>query len=137
VLGSRPRLRPCGWGGPGPLGPGVRGPGRIASRGRPGGERTRRRNAGLADRVRARLSAVAGLRPATPRHPALRGFLTAFPLPPRTDPAALRKGLWEDYRIEAPVVERPESPPIRGSTHLYNTPQANDRLAEALPVLLA
>jgi isopenicillin-N epimerase len=87
--------------------------------------------------VRRRLDGLAGLTLATPVHPELYGSLTAFRLPPGVDIVALRRGLWEDHRIEAPIVERPEGPLIRVSTHFYNTEEEIDRLAAALPRTLA
>ena len=62
--------------------------------------------------------------------------MTAFRLPPGQDAAALRRGLWEDWRIEAPIIERPEGLLVRASTHFYNTEEEVDRLAEALAALL-
>ena len=46
---------------------------------------------------------------------------------------ALRQRLWDQYRIEVPVIERPEGLLIRVSTHFFNQPEEIDRLAEALP----
>jgi isopenicillin-N epimerase len=62
--------------------------------------------------------------------------MTAFRLPPGTDIASLRRGLWQRHRIEVPVVERPEGPLLRVSTHFYNTEEEIDRLVQALPELL-
>ena len=45
-------------------------------------------------------------------------------------------GLWQRFRIEAPVVERPERLLLRVSTHFYNTEEEIDRLADAVNVLL-
>jgi isopenicillin-N epimerase len=98
--------------------------------------RIRRHNGALAGLVRARLGRIAGLSPATPAHPELHGFMTAFRLPERTEPAPLRCGLWEGPRIEVPIIERPEGPLIRVSTHFYNTEEEIARLADALPGLL-
>ena len=83
--------------------------------------------------VRRRLS---GLPSATPDHPELCGAMTAFGLPPHADAAALRRGLWERYRVEAPIIERPDRLLVRVSTHFYNTEEEVDRLAEALAGLL-
>jgi isopenicillin-N epimerase len=66
----------------------------------------------------------------------MHGAMTAFGLPPDTEAAVLRRRLWEEHRIEAPVIERPEGLLIRVSTHFYNTEEEVDRLAEALAVLL-
>jgi len=101
-----------------------------------GWERVRRRIAELAQYVRQRLDGLAGLTLATPAHPELHGSMTAFRLPQGVDIGALRRGLWEKHRIEAPIVERPEGPLIRVSTHFYNTEEEVDRLATALPGLL-
>jgi isopenicillin-N epimerase len=79
--------------------------------------------------------------------------MTAFRLPDDTDPVALRRGLWQRYRIEAPIIERFERyvhrPDasfeqqsvswrylIRASTWWYNTEEEIDRLAAALLELL-
>jgi isopenicillin-N epimerase len=117
-----------------------------------GWDRVRRRIAELAAYVRGRLGEVAGLTLATPTHPEMHAAMTAFRLPDDVDPAALRRGLWEKYRIEAPIVERPPGftgcaatqdgfldwrSLIRASTHFYSTEEEVDRLAAALPVLLA
>jgi isopenicillin-N epimerase len=98
-----------------------------------GWQRVHERNLALAGYARQRL---ARLPVATPAHPELHGFLTAFQLPEKTDAPALRNGLWQRFRIEAPVVERPERLLLRVSTHFYNTEEEIDRLADALSALL-
>ena len=97
-----------------------------------GWQRVRGRIAELAAYTRQRLDGLAGLTLATPTHPELHGSMTAFRLPPGVDIIELRRGLWEKHRIEAPIVERPEGPLIRVSTHFYNTHEEIDRLAAAL-----
>jgi isopenicillin-N epimerase len=62
--------------------------------------------------------------------------MTAFRLPATADAATLRQGLWERYRIEAPVIERPEGLLLRVSTHFFNTEEEIDRLGAALGDLL-
>jgi isopenicillin-N epimerase len=62
--------------------------------------------------------------------------MTAFRLPSGAQAPELRQALWERYRIEAPIIERPEGLLIRISTHFYNLEDEIDRLAEALPDLL-
>jgi isopenicillin-N epimerase len=116
-----------------------------------GWEPIRRRNRYLTAHVRERL---ARLPAATPCHPELHGFMTAFRLPAGTAAGVLRRELWERHRIEAPVFERPDgllprvpthvhqeaflewTKLIRVSTHFYNTPEEIDRLAAALGELL-
>jgi isopenicillin-N epimerase len=99
--------------------------------------RIRGRIGELTKHVRRRLTGLMGLRLATPDHPELHGAMTAFRLPPGVNAVALRQGLWEKFRIEAPIVERPEGLLIRVSTHFYNTEEEVDRLAFALEELLA
>ncbi|HZZ76969.1 MAG TPA: hypothetical protein VFE62_00535, partial [Gemmataceae bacterium] len=50
---------------------------------------------------------------------------------------AWRKALWERFRIEAPIVERPEGLLLRISTHFYNTEEEIDRIAQATKTLVA
>lgn len=80
---------------------------------------------------------VIPLPPETPAHPALHGALTAFRLPTGIDPMTLRRNLWERYRIEAPVIEKPDRVMIRASTHFYTTEREVDRLGVALRELLS
>jgi isopenicillin-N epimerase len=73
---------------------------------------------------------------ATSEHPELIAAMTAFHLPGGTIAAGLRRGLWERFRVEASVIEQPDRPMIRASTHFYNTETNIDRFAEALGELL-
>jgi isopenicillin-N epimerase len=66
----------------------------------------------------------------------MHGAMTAFRLPGRPDPQRLRVRLWQEHRIELPVIERPEGLLVRVSTHFYNTGAEIDRLAGALRALL-
>ncbi|MSQ95918.1 MAG: aminotransferase class V-fold PLP-dependent enzyme [Gemmataceae bacterium] len=97
----------------------------------------RKHNEGLAQKVRDRFARIPQVSLATPTHADLHGFLTAFRLPPSVDAPSWRKALWERYRIEAPIVERPEGLLLRVSTHFYNTAEEIDRLGAAVETLLA
>ena len=134
-FGATPRLRyyesegvrdPCPW---------LTVPSALDFHERLGPQRIRARIEELVLYVRKRFAAIKGLRPATPAHAALHGAMTAFRLPAGPDPAALRRTLWEQYHIEAPIIERPEGLLIRVSTHFYNTEDEIDRLGEALEVI--
>jgi selenocysteine lyase/cysteine desulfurase len=58
-------------------------------------------------------------------------------LPASVSAPELRQALWERFRVEAPVVERPDGLLIRASTHFYNTEEEIDRLGEALASVLS
>ena len=134
--GSTPRLRLLELEGTRDICPWLTVPTAIQFQEEIGRERIRERIDELTGYVRRRLTGLGGLTLATPAHAALHGAMTAFRLPPGRDAVALRRGLWEKWRIEAPIVERPEGLLIRASTHFYNTEAEVDRLAEALTELL-
>jgi isopenicillin-N epimerase len=101
-----------------------------------GWERIRERNIQLAAYIRDRFSVMKNLCLATPTHPDIYGFMTAFRLVKPVDPISLRRELWEQHRIEVPIIERPDCLLVRVSAHFYNTEEEIDRLAEALSELL-
>jgi isopenicillin-N epimerase len=86
--------------------------------------------------VRQRLNGWRGLVMATPVHPELCGAMTALRLPKQTNAVEMRHGLWERFRVEVPVVERPDRLMIRASTHFFNTEEEVERLAEAIGELV-
>jgi isopenicillin-N epimerase len=96
----------------------------------------RAHNARLVKRVRERFADFPRLSLATPTHPDLHGYLTAFRMPNDANGPHWRTTLWERYRIEAPIVERPEGLLIRVSTHFYNTEAELDRITDAVHFLL-
>ncbi len=134
--GSTPRLRLLELEGTRDICPWLAVPAAIRFQEEIGRERIQHRIGELTQYVRRQLTGLGGLTLATPAHPALHGALTAFRLPPGRDAAALRRGLWEKWRIEAPIIDRPEGLLIRASTHFYNTEEEVDRLAESLSDLL-
>lgn len=95
------------------------------------------RNEALVEYTRERIGRLPGLTLATPRHPHLHGFLTAFRLPPAADAPTWRRRLWEEFHIEAPIVERPEGWLLRVSTHFYNTEDEIEQLAAAIERLVS
>ena len=48
----------------------------------------------------------------------------------------LHRLLWERHRVEAAVVERPDGPLLRVSTHFFTTATDIERLREALGELI-
>ncbi|HTU23257.1 MAG TPA: aminotransferase class V-fold PLP-dependent enzyme [Gemmataceae bacterium] len=136
-FGSTPRLRLFEFEGTRDLCAWLTIPAAIDFQAELGWQRIRERIAELTRHVRRRLTGLAGLVPNTPDVPELSGAMVAFRLPPGVEAPALRRRLWEEFRIEAPIIERPDRLLIRTSTHFYNTEAEIDRLAEALPELLS
>ncbi len=64
------------------------------------------------------------------------GSMAAVPLPPG-DAAALQTALWNQYRIEVPIVPWKDGRLLRVSWHLYNRPEDLLLLHRALKELLA
>jgi isopenicillin-N epimerase len=135
-LGSTPRIRFFEFEGTRDVCPWLAVPTAIEFQRTLGFDIIRQHNARLAERVRKRFAALTGLTLATPTHPELHGFLTAFRLPATVDAMSWRKALWERFAIEAPIVDRPEGLLLRVSTHFYNTEEEIDRLAAAVEALL-
>ncbi|HWY86918.1 MAG TPA: aminotransferase class V-fold PLP-dependent enzyme, partial [Gemmataceae bacterium] len=135
-FGSTPRLRFYEFEGTRDCSPWLAVPEAIAFQETLGFAAIRQRNECLVEYVHKLFGDKLGLAAATPRHPDLHGFLTAFRLPEHVLAPELRQGLWERFRVEAPVVERPDGMLIRVSTHFYNTEAEIDRLGEALRTLV-
>jgi len=132
AYGSTPRIRFLEFEGTRDICPWLAIPSAIDFQDELGWDAIRGRIAGLAEYTRRAIK----LPLATPARPGLHGAMTAFELPPGLSAAALRKELWQ-RRIEIPVIERPEKLLIRVSHHFYTTEEEIDRLAEALPEVLA
>jgi isopenicillin-N epimerase len=132
--GSTPRIRFLEFEGTRDICPWLAVPCAIQFQHALGFERIREHNERLVQFVRQRF---AGLPPATPTHPALHGFLTAFQLPTHIEAPVWRKHLWERFRIEVPLVDRPEGLLLRVSTHFYNTEEEIDHLGDAIETLQA
>ena len=135
-FGSTPRIRRLEFEGTRDICPWLTIPEAIDFQAALGYDRIRARHLELVAHVRRRLAPLVGLTPATPESAALSGPLMAYELSPGYDPVRLRRAVW-DARIEMPVIERPDRLLIRTSTHFYNTEAEVDRLAEALPGMLA
>ena len=89
------------------------------------------RNHALACYARRVLSDLLRTAPLTPDSREWMGWMTAVWLPPG-DHSTLQQRLWEQYRIEVPIMHFAERYLVRVSCHLYNTTHDIDRLALAL-----
>ena len=76
----------------------------------------------LACRTRQRLNALTGLAPICPESPQWFMQMFAARLPVHTDLEALKQRLYDDYRVEVPVVAWHGQKFIRVSLQGYNTP---------------
>ncbi len=136
-FGSTPRLRYYEFEGTRDCCPWLAVPAAIDFQNELGWDDIQRRNEELALYTRKALSERCGLPMHTPKLPALCGFMTAFGLPADADAPTWRRSFWERFRVEAPIVERPDGLLLRVSTHFYNTTEEIDRLAQAVSFLLA
>lgn len=127
--GSTPRLRYYEFEGTRDICPWLAVPTAIEFQQTLGFEAIRQHNEALVQIVRDRFARITALHLATPTHADLHGFLTAFRLPTHVVAQTWRTALWERYRIEAPIVERPEGLLLRVSTHFYNSAEEIDCLA--------
>jgi isopenicillin-N epimerase len=89
----------------------------------------------MARALRRRLAALTGLVPIAPDNGEWFAQMIAAPLPP-CDLASLSANLYERYRVEVPLIARPESAYVRVSFQGYNTQADADTLVQALSELL-
>ncbi len=89
------------------------------------------RNHALASYARERLSLLAGAEPVTPAGREWFGWMVAVWLPDG-DHSTLQKRLWNNFRIEVPIVHFANRWLVRVSCHLYNTTTDIDQLTRAL-----
>lgn len=108
-----------------------------------GVDRFRRQTHDLARYARTRLEQVAGSSALVPDDIDWYGSMIAIPLPGVARSAdypnmthPLQQALWDESRIEIPIIEWRGRVHIRISCHLYHTPADVDRLCEALESLL-
>ncbi len=111
--------------------------------GQVGLERFRGQTHNLARYGRQRLEQVAGSKALVPDDAEWYGSMITMPLPGVATSAdypnmthPLQRALWEEARIEIPIIEWRNRVHIRISCHLYHTPADVDRLCDALTNLL-
>jgi isopenicillin-N epimerase len=90
----------------------------------------------LAMDAQTRICDLTGLAPLHSKSENWFAQLTAAPLPVDTDLAALKARLYDDYRIEVPLIAWNNLKLIRVSIQGYNSKQDVDHLLEALNLLL-
>jgi len=90
----------------------------------------------LANYARHRIIELTGLEPQTPDSDQWYGSMVGLPLPPG-NAADLQNALWQQYKIETPVIEHNGQRSIRVSCHVYNCHADIDLLVESLRTLLA
>ncbi|MEO8494678.1 MAG: aminotransferase class V-fold PLP-dependent enzyme [Planctomycetota bacterium] len=89
----------------------------------------------LAQYARRQITDLTGMEPPTPDSEQWYGSMVSLPLPPG-DAASLQKRLWQEHRIEVPIVEHNGQRSIRVSCHLYNRRADIDLLVQCLKPLL-
>lgn len=100
-----------------------------------GWDRFRDQTHALARYARLRLSAYSDRPFLVPDSRQWYGCMALVPLPPGPD-VALQQQLWEQFRIEVPIISWQTQRFVRVSCHLYNTQDDIDRLHSALGELL-
>jgi isopenicillin-N epimerase len=86
--------------------------------------------------ARQRIEALTGLPPICPDSPEWpQGQMAAFPLP-ACDGAALQRRLYDEYRVEVPIIEWNGRQLVRVSVQGYNTADDIEALVRALENLL-
>jgi isopenicillin-N epimerase len=99
-------------------------------------ETVRQRCNQMLDKLLPRLSQLTGLPPAYPAQCGFYRQMAAVPLPAEVDLAVLKTRLYEEYKIEIPVIAWNEQKFVRVSVQGYNTSEDLDRLVSALGHLL-
>lgn len=89
----------------------------------------------LVREARSRIGALTGLPQIAPDEPRWFAQMAAVPLPP-CDPDTLKRRLYDEYRIEVPIIQWKDHLLIRVSIQVYNRRADVDALVDALAVLL-
>lgn len=89
----------------------------------------------LVRQARQRVQALTGLAPICPDSSAWFRQMAAMRLPP-CDTVGLKRRLWDEWRVEAPIINWNGAPLLRVSVQAYNDQADIERLVEALAALL-
>ncbi len=86
--------------------------------------------------LRQEIVDLTGLPPLAPHSPDFTGQMVSLPLPAAWgDPASIKSRLWDDFRVEIPVMTWNGQTLIRASIQAYNSPADGERLLKALTFL--
>ena len=85
----------------------------------------------LVQQVRERITELTGLPPISPDSADWYMQMVALPLPP-CDPVRLKTRLYDEFKVEVPMVVWQGKPYIRVSIQAYNTQDDVDRLLDGL-----
>jgi isopenicillin-N epimerase len=96
----------------------------------------RQRTHHLAKYIRERLADFSDDKPITPDDAQWYTTMAHAPLPPG-EAKPLQRALWQQHRIEVPIIDFAGRRWIRVSCHLYTQREELDRLMAALRALLA
>jgi isopenicillin-N epimerase len=99
-------------------------------------QRVRRECHKLLREARQRITELTGLPSLCPNSPEWYAQMAAFPLPP-CDGATLQRRLYDEYRVEVPIIEWNDRQLMRVSVQGYNTEADLNALVTALARLLA
>ncbi|MCE5207192.1 MAG: aminotransferase class V-fold PLP-dependent enzyme [Chloroflexi bacterium] len=83
-----------------------------------------------------RIRQITGMPPAYPDDSDLYSQMAVSILPPETDIETLKVRLYDEFKVEVPLIDWNGMKLVRISVQAYNTPEDLDRLVEGLRVLL-
>jgi isopenicillin-N epimerase len=86
----------------------------------------------LAAETRARIEALTGLEPLCPDSPEWFTQLVAVRMPPGLDTERVKTRLWDEFRVEVPLMQWNGLPLLRMSFQAYNSEADADALVKAL-----
>jgi isopenicillin-N epimerase len=99
------------------------------------GDEVRGRCHSLAQYARERITELTGLAPLSPDSPGWYMQMVTLPLPP-CDPERVKAKLYDEFRVEIPIVVWQGKPHVRVSIQAYNTQEDVERLVQGLAALL-
>ena len=107
-----------------------------------GWNNVRRHNHAMAVWAQSMLSRRWGVPAATPPDGSMLGSMAALPLPPGvrdrfSEPGTFQARLYDQHRIEVPIIEFTDQWWVRVSCQVYNEPEQYERLGEAVAELSA